>query len=68
VESHGAGSVARNSAASTMILRRALNSRRPEILMASAVRPIQTSSMKTIVKEATIVTVKNAGKIRWVLN
>jgi hypothetical protein len=51
-----------------MILSPVPNSRRPEILMASAVRPIQTSSMKTIVKEATIVTVKNAGKIRWALN
>ena len=64
MESRGAGSVARSSAASTMILRLALNSRRPEILMASAVRPMPASSRRTTVKGVTIVTVKNVGKIR----
>jgi len=47
-----------------MILSPALNSRRQEILMASAARPIQISRKKTTVREGTIVTVKNVGKIR----
>lgn len=64
MESRGAGSVVRSSVASTMILSPALNSRRQEILMASAARPIQISRKKTTVREGTIVTVKNVGKIR----
>jgi hypothetical protein len=32
--------------------------------MASAARPIQASRRKTTVREGTIVTVKNVGKIR----
>jgi hypothetical protein len=51
-----------------MILSQALNSRRPEIIMAIAVRPIPASRRRTTVREGIIATVKNAGKIRWVLN
>ena len=68
MESPGAGNVARNSAASTMILKQALNSRRPEIITVSVVRPMEVSNRRTTVKEVTIVTVKSVGKNRWVLN
>lgn len=66
VESHGAGSVARNSVANTMTLSQVPNSRRPEIItpVTAAQRPIHNSNKKTIVREGTIVTVKNVGKIR----
>jgi hypothetical protein len=64
VESPGAGSVARSSAASIMILSLVPNSRRPEILMTTAARPMPTSSRRTTVREGTIVTVKNAGNGR----
>jgi hypothetical protein len=47
-----------------MILRQALNSRRPEIITVSVVRPMEVSNRRTTVKEVTIVTVKNAGNIR----